>query len=175
MATGGNQDALPLPGFEEPTRLLLVVAPYVESVTNMLVSGAQARVRAAGGSSEVISVPGALEIPPAIRLASHSDEFDGFVALGCVMRGETTHYETVCQESARGLTLLGLAGLCIGNGILTVEDVHQAVARAAPDQQDKGGDAAAAALHLVALARRFGSPAGSVGFRLQDEVQTAQT
>jgi 6,7-dimethyl-8-ribityllumazine synthase len=110
-------------------------------------------------------VPGALEIPPAIHLASRSGDFDGYVALGCVIRGETSHYETVCNDSSRGLLLLGLRGLCIGNGILTVENPAQARVRADPAGQDKGGGAAEAALHLVALARRF---APQVGFRLTD-------
>jgi 6,7-dimethyl-8-ribityllumazine synthase len=111
---------------------------------------------------ETVEVPGALEIPTAIRLASRSGAFDGYVALGCVIRGETTHYETVCNDSSRGITLLGLEGLCIGNGILTVETEAQAVVRAAPDGQNKGGGAADAALHLIALARRF-APAVSGG------------
>ena len=87
-----------------------------------------------------------------------SGDFDGFVALGCVIRGETTHYETVCNDSSRGLTLLGLDGLCIGNGILTVENHDQAAVRADPAGQNKGGGAADAALHLIALARRFAPP-----------------
>lgn len=105
----------------------------------------------------MIEVPGALEVPTAIRLASRSGRYDGYVALGCVIRGETTHYETVCNDSSRGLTLLGLDGLCIGNGILTVENHAQAAVRADPADGDKGGGAADAALHLVALARTFGA------------------
>ena len=104
-------------------------------------------------------MPGALEVPTAIRLACRSGDFDGFVALGCVIRGETTHYETVCNDSSRGLTLLGLDGVCIGNGILTVENHAQAAVRADPAGQNKGGGAADAALHLIALARRFAPPA----------------
>src|SRR4029079_19415116 len=94
-------------------------------------------------------------LPPLILLASRSGDYDGFVALGCVIQGETTHYETVCNDSSRGLTLLGLAGLCIGTGILTVERHEQAAVRADPTGQDKGGGAADAAMHLIALARRF--------------------
>ena len=96
---------------------------------------------------------------PAIGLAARSGQFDGFVALGCVIRGETTHYETVCNDSSRGLILLGLDGHCIGNGILTVENHAQAAVRADPAGQDKGGGAAEAAMHLVALRRRFATPA----------------
>ena len=103
----------------------------------------------------MIEVPGALEIPPAIRMAHRRGGYEGYVALGCIIRGETYHFELVCNESGRGLTLLGLEGLAIGNGILTPEDMAQAVVRADPNEMDKGGGAAAAALHLVALARRF--------------------
>jgi len=111
-------------------------------------------------------VPGALEIPPAIALAARLAGYDGYVGLGCVIRGETTHYETVCNDSSRGLMLLGIQGLAVGNGILTVETHAQAAVRADPAGQDKGGGAAAAALHLVALARRWKAGEGrSVGFR----------
>jgi len=163
-----SEDSVSQPEFTDPPRLLLVVAPFVKSITDLLVSGACARIQHIGGTGSTIEVPGALEIAPAIRFAANTDKFDGFVALGCVMRGDTTHYETVCQESARGLTLLGLSGLCIGNGILTVENMEQAVVRADPEQQDKGGGAVAAAMHLVALSRKFGSSAGSVGFELMN-------
>lgn len=168
MASPQVEDSLGLPEFTEPPRMLVVVAPFVRSIADMLVAGALDRISSAGGTSSTVEVPGSLEIPPAIRLAANSDRFDGYVALGCVIRGETTHYETVCEESARGLMLLGLRGLCIGNGILTVENMQQAEARADPAQQDKGGEAAAAALHLVALSRKFGSPTGNVGFQLKD-------
>jgi 6,7-dimethyl-8-ribityllumazine synthase len=103
-------------------------------------------------------------LPPAIRQADRSGDFDGFVALGCVIRGETTHYDTVCNDSSRGLMQLGLAGFCIGNGILTVENYEQAAVRADPEGQNKGGGAAAAALHLVAASRRFAARPGGVGF-----------
>ena len=150
---------LPRPRFERPTRVLLVVAPFYRDIADGLLAGARAALDDAGATHETIEVPGALEIPTAIRLAARSGDFDGFVALGCVIRGETTHYETVCADSSRGLTLLGLDGLCIGNGILTVETHAQAAVRADPAGQDKGGGAADAALHLIALARRFAPPA----------------
>ncbi len=110
------------------------------------------------------SMPGALEIPTAIGLAASRNLYDGYVALGCVIRGETTHYDTVCNDSSRGLTLLGLQGHCIGNGILTVENTDQASVRADPHGQNKGGGAAAAALHLIALKRNWaaqGAPASA--------------
>ena len=166
MAAGPTGTRRPLPEFDEPPKLLVVVAPYVEAVTNLLCEGAQRLIEQANGASETVSVPGALEIPPAINLAARSERFEGFVALGCVMRGETTHYETVCEESARGLTILGLSGLCIGNGILTVENMDQATERADPARQDKGGDAAEAALRLIELSRRFVPSGGRVGFSL---------
>lgn len=98
-------------------------------------------------------------------MAGRMSNYDAFVALGCVIRGETTHYDTVCNDSSRGITLLGLQGLCIGNGILTVENRPQAEARANPKDQNKGGGAAAAALHLVALSRKWGASKGNVGFK----------
>ena len=96
------------------------------------------------------------------------------MALGCVIRGETSHYDTVCNDSSRGLTLLGLQGLCIGNGILTVENMAQAKERADPAKQNKGGGAAAAALHLIALSRKWGAQRKGIGFRpASDEIQLA--
>ncbi len=100
----------------------------------------------------------------AIGIAERMSNFDGYVALGCVIRGETTHYETVCNDSSRGITMLGLQGLCIGNGILTVENRAQAEARADPGRMNKGAGAAAAALHLVALTRKWGAARKGVGF-----------
>lgn len=155
MAASIEHHQLPLPRFDDSPRLLIVVAPYYRQIAEGLLEGARAVANAAGAAVEVVEVPGALEIPPAIALAGASDLYDGFVALGCVVRGETTHYDTVCNDSSRGLTLLGLEGLCIGNGILTVENIRQAEVRADPQGQDKGGAAAAAALHLIALKRRW--------------------
>ena len=143
-----------------------MVAPYYRDIADMLIAGARAVAEAAGAEVDLVEVPGALEIPPAVRLARQYGDFDGFVALGCVIRGETTHYETVCNDSSNGLMLLGLDGTAIGNGILTVETREQAVVRADPGGQDKGGGAAAAALHLIALRRKW--QAGTrrdIGFR----------
>lgn len=155
MARHDAKDALTRPKFDKPTRVLLVVAPFYRDIADHLINGAQAAVVASGADCDVIEVPGALEIPPAIVLAARSGHYDGFVGLGCVIRGETTHYDTVCNDSSRGLTLLGLQGYCIGNGILTVENTAQALARANPEEMNKGGGAADACLHLIALARRF--------------------
>lgn len=165
MAASETHHALALPRFDRPVTLLIVLAPYYEDIAAKLLAGARATAQRAGAEVEVAEVPGALEIPPAIRLARAHGAFDGFVALGCVIRGETTHYETVCNDSSRGLMLLGLDGLCIGNGILTVENREQALARADPAGGDKGGGAAAAALHLIALSRRWTGASKGIGFR----------
>ena len=167
MASTEAHEGLPAPRLDAPAKFLIVVAPFYRDIVDELIKGARAAIEGAGATHETIEVPGALEIPTAIRLASRDESIDGFVALGCVIRGETTHYETVCADSSRGLTLLGLGGLCVGNGILTVENRDQAVVRAEAAGQDKGGGAAIAAMHLVALARRF-AKAGRVtgaGFR----------
>ena len=168
MAATEQHYTLPLPAFDAPVKLLIVVAPYYKDITDQLVAGAQATVAAAGGEAEVIEVPGALEIPPAVRLAWIGGDFDGFVGLGCVIRGETTHYDTVCNDSSRGLMLLSLQGACIGNGILTVENRAQAEARAEVAGQNKGGGAAAAALHLVALSRKWAGARKGIGFRVDE-------
>ena len=167
MAGPETHYTLPLPAFDKPVKLLIVVAPYYKRHRRQPDRRARAAVAAACGAEvELVEVPGALEVPTAIahgRTAWRS--IDGYVALGCVIRGETTHYDTVCNDSSRALSLLGLQGACIGNGILTVENRAQAEVRADPAGQNKGGGAAAAALHLIALSRKWaGSPRG-IGFR----------
>jgi 6,7-dimethyl-8-ribityllumazine synthase len=132
-------------------RLLIVEARFYAHLNDLLLAGARAVIEQAGHSHETITVPGALEIPGAIALAIDSGRWDGFVALGVVIRGETYHFEIVAGESARGLMALTMDGAAIGNGILTVEDEAQALARARPDDKDKGGDAARAALAMIAL------------------------
>lgn len=164
MAGQETHYTLPRPSFEKAPKLLLVVAPYYRDIADGLIAGAVAEIEAAGGTQETVEVPGALEIPPAVGMAERLSDFDGYVALGCVIRGETTHYETVCNDSSRGLMLLGLQGLSIGNGILTVETRAQAEVRADPAGQNKGGGAAAAALHLIALGRKWGGRQKPVGF-----------
>lgn len=161
---GISHHILERPTFDEAPKLLVVVSPYYKDIADGLVKGALAEIEAAGGNADVIEVPGALEIPTAVGMASRMSNYDGFVALGCVIRGETTHYDTVCNDSSRGLTLLGLQGVCLGNGILTVENYEQAAVRADPEGQNKGGGAAAAALHLIALGRKWGGSARGVGF-----------
>ncbi|MGF1500660.1 MAG: 6,7-dimethyl-8-ribityllumazine synthase [Paracoccaceae bacterium] len=153
-----------LPTFQTPPAVLVLVAPYYRGIADMQLAGARAVLAAAGAAEQVLEVPGALEIAPAIRFAAEARRFEAYVALGCVIRGATTHYEIVCNESARGITLLGVqAGLAIGNGILTCETEAQAEERADPARLDKGGDAAEAALRLAALARRFRTDPGPGG------------
>jgi 6,7-dimethyl-8-ribityllumazine synthase len=164
MAANEQHYTLKRPTFDKPVKLLIVVAPYYKDIADNLIAGARAEIEAAGGTHDTIEVPGALEIPTAIGMAGRLANYDGYVALGCVIRGETTHYDTVCNDSSRGITLLGLSGHCIGNGILTVENREQAEVRAEPDGQNKGGGAAAAALHLIALARNWGGSKRGVGF-----------
>ncbi len=136
-------------------RVLIVEARFYAHLNDLLLEGARAAVEAAGHAHETITVPGALEVPGAIALAAGCGRYDAYVALGVVIRGETFHFEIVAGESARALMALTLDGLAIGNGILTVENEAQAVARARPDDKDKGGEAARAALAMLALKERF--------------------
>ncbi|KAF0115394.1 MAG: 6 7-dimethyl-8-ribityllumazine synthase [Rhodobacteraceae bacterium] len=165
MATAETHYTLPLPSFDKPVKLLIVVAPYYKDIADNLVAGARAVGAACGATVDLIEVPGALEVPTAIAMAERMADYDGYVALGCVIRGETTHYDTVCNDSSRAISLLGLQGACIGNGILTVENRPQAEVRADPAGQNKGGGAAAAALHLVALSRTWAGKSKGIGFR----------
>lgn len=173
MAANIQHYQLALPQFDAPVRLLIVVAPYYRAVADNLIAGARVMAEKAGATVDLVEVPGALEVPTAIAMAAQHAGYDGFVALGCVVRGETTHYETVCNDSSRGLTLLGLQGIAIGNGILTVENIEQAETRADPATQDKGGGAAAAALHLVALARKWRSRKSTVPAPETDHIRLA--
>ena len=165
MAQSEQHYTLAQPSFEQPVKLLIAVAPYYKDISDNLLQGATQQIADVGGTFEMAEVPGALEIPTAISIAERLQKFDGYVALGCVIRGETTHYETVCNDSSRAITLLGLQGLCIGNGILTVETIEQAEVRADPDRQNKGGAAAAAALHLIAISRKWGNHGKDIGFK----------
>ncbi|MDG1067060.1 MAG: 6,7-dimethyl-8-ribityllumazine synthase [Sulfitobacter sp.] len=169
MAASLEHTVLPAPVFDKPVKVLIVVSPYYSDIASGLLTGAKAALEAAGATYDVVEMPGALEIPTAIGISDRRSNFDGYVALGCVIRGETTHYETVCNDSSRALQLLGLEGLCIGNGILTVENKHQADVRADPDGQNKGGGAALAALHLVALGRKWATSSKGIGFKPRGE------
>ena len=142
-------------------RILLVEARFYEDIADALLKGATRALEEVGAAVERVSVPGSLEVAPAIAIALDAAEragkpYDGAVALGCVIRGETLHFEIVSQESARALLDLSVARrVPIGNGILTVDTDAQAWARARPEEADKGGDAARAALALVRLKRRL--------------------
>ena len=139
--------------------LLIVEARFYEDLANELVAGAIEAIEAAGAAYDRVSVPGALEIPAAIKFAhvGNAAQYDGYVALGCVIRGETSHYDSVCDESARGLQDLALQhNLAIGNGILTVENDKQAWARANRSDKNKGAGAAEAALVMAGLKTKFG-------------------
>ncbi|MGL4238770.1 6,7-dimethyl-8-ribityllumazine synthase [Tabrizicola sp.] len=165
MAGSETHYTMPLPSFAKPVKLLIVVAPYYKDIADNLVAGARAVAASCGAEVDLVEVPGALELPSAIALAERLADYDAYVALGCVIRGETTHYDTVCNDSSRALSLLGLQGACIGNGILTVENMAQAEVRADPKGANKGGGAAAAALHLVALSRKWAGKTKGIGFR----------
>jgi 6,7-dimethyl-8-ribityllumazine synthase len=135
--------------------VLIVEARFYTHLNDLLLEGARAAIEEAGHSHETVTVPGALEIPGAIALAAESDRYDAFVGIGVVIRGETYHFEIVAGESARGLMALSMDGLAIGNGILTTENEVQALTRAKRDEKDKGGEAAKAALAMLALRERF--------------------
>ncbi|WP_102957958.1 6,7-dimethyl-8-ribityllumazine synthase [Mangrovicella endophytica] len=147
----------------ETPHILIVEARFYDHIADHLLAGAKARLEKAGATYDVVTVPGALEIPAAIGFAvAGADlggtDYDGFVALGCVIRGETYHFDIVANESCRAIMDMTVAeGLAIGNGILTVENEEQALVRAEPTRKDKGGDAASAALTMIALRDRFGS------------------
>ena len=134
-------------------RFLIVEARFYDHLNDLLIAGAKAALR--GHEVEVVTVPGALEVPGAIALASESDAYEGYVAIGVVIRGETYHFEIVAGESARGIMALTMDGLAVGNGILTVENEAQALVRADPAQGNKGGEAAKAAMALLALREKF--------------------
>ena len=134
---------------------LIIEARFYDHLNDMLIAGARAALKSAGHQVEVITVPGALEIPGAIALAEQSGMYEGYVAIGVVIRGETYHFEIVAGESARGIMALTMDGIAIGNGILTVENDEQALVRADPAQKDKGGEAAKAAIAMLKLKEKF--------------------
>ncbi len=142
-------------GVTRLANFLIVEARFYDHLNDQLIAGARAALKAAGHTSEVITVPGALEIPAAIAFADQSGDYAGYVAIGVVIRGETYHFEIVAGESARAIMALTIDGIAIGNGILTVENEAQALVRADPAQKDKGGEAAMAAIALLTLKERF--------------------
>ena len=140
---------------QKMAKFLIVEARFYDHLNDMLIAGATEALKAAGHEHEVLTVPGALEIPGAISLAIDSDLYDGFVAIGVVIRGETYHFEIVAGESARGLMALSMDGAAIGNGIITVENEEQALARADKTRKNKGGEAAQAAIAMYELGLKF--------------------
>ena len=144
---------------DRPLHLLVVEARFYDDIADELLRGARSAIAAAGATCDVVTVPGALEVPAAIAMAlKGAKPYDGFVALGCVIRGETTHYETVANESARGLMDIAVAfAVPLGNGILTVENEAQAHARAGVGSSNKGAAAAEAALRMIAVRKEFGA------------------
>ena len=152
MAASETHYTLDLPTFDAPVKLLIVVAPYYKDIADELVAGAKAVTEAAGATWDIVEVPGALEVPSAISIAHRMSNFDGYVALGCVIRGQTNHYVAVAGESIRALAELAVVdALPLGIGILTVETEAQAWIRANVKDQDRGGDAARAALVLSGI------------------------
>lgn len=151
--------------FLMPVKILIVVSPYYKSISDNLISGALKECKKYNTDVHTIEVPGALEIPSAIRIAFRKSNYDGFIALGCIVRGETSHYDTVCCDSSRGLMLLGIHGANIGNGILTVENMAQAEERADPKKLNKGGGAANAMLSLIHFERTIIKKNPDVGFK----------
>ena len=169
---GHSDNDLGLPAFDAPVKVAIVIAPYYKAISEQQLASARGVLERAGAAHETIEVPGSLEIPSAIALAHRMSNYDGFVALGCVIRGRTSHYDVVVNQSAEGIMLLGLQGAAIGNGIITVENMEQAEERADASRLDTAGGAASAALHLIALARRFGGSKKPVGFG-SDEILLA--
>lgn len=165
MAADDTTNALPLPEFNKPVKLLIVTATYHADITSALQVGATAALAQAGIGFEVIKVPGLLEIPTAIAIAERTSNFDGYVALGCVIRSQTSGAKRISHSCYQAISQMGLNGICIGNGILEAKTRKQAKACVATPEQNNGTDAANAALHLVALSRKWGRETKGIGFR----------
>lgn len=162
---GHSDNAMALPEFKDPVKVAIVIAPYYTAISKAQLAAARGVLDGAGVTHETIEVPGSLEITPAITLAHRLSNYDGFVALGCVIRGATSHYDVCVNESARGITMLGLQGVPIGNGIITVDTMEQAEERADGARLNTAGGAAEAVLHLIGVARRWGPEEKGVGFQ----------
>jgi 6,7-dimethyl-8-ribityllumazine synthase len=155
---------LPLPSFAKPVRLLIVSAPQDPEISSQLLAGAKAKATAVGAEVEVLEVPGALEIPPAVALAERLAEFDGYAALGLIL-GTGPVQSQIAAEVGRALMALNMGGACIGQAVLLAADRAEAVRWADPAGQDKGGEAVAAALHLIAISRKWAGQTKGIGFR----------
>ncbi|MEZ5938960.1 MAG: 6,7-dimethyl-8-ribityllumazine synthase [Hyphomonadaceae bacterium] len=137
-------------------RILIVTSRYYAHISSELEAGVAAALDEAGAAYDFLEVPGAFEVPGAISMAAEDAVYDGFVALGCVIRGETSHYDHICNEVARALMDMSLQGIPIGFGVLTVENEAQALARADRNKKNKGKEVAAAVVRMVELSRQFG-------------------
>ena len=141
--------------------IMIAVADYYKDITDELLLGAKSHLQVAGHTYDIVSVPGAFELPAAIQFAVHGiKKYDGYVALGCVIRGETTHYDYVCNECARGLQMIALGyNVPVGFGVLTVENQDQAKKRASVNGGNKGREAADACMRMIAMREEFGATA----------------
>ncbi|MEM9854440.1 MAG: 6,7-dimethyl-8-ribityllumazine synthase [Pseudomonadota bacterium] len=170
---GHSDNDMGLPTFQKPVKALIAIAPYYTKIAEAQLASVRAIFESVGAGHETVEVPGSLELPSAIAMAHKMANFECYVALGCVIRGRTSHYDVVVEQSANGLMLLGLQGLPIGNGIITVENMEQAEERADAARLNTAGAAAEAALHLLALQRKWGAPRGGIGFKPSDAVKIA--
>ncbi|MEO0664209.1 MAG: 6,7-dimethyl-8-ribityllumazine synthase [Pseudomonadota bacterium] len=170
---GHSDNDMGLPSFDAPVKALIAIAPYYTKIAEQQLAAVRGIFDEVGAEHETVEVPGSLELPTAIAMGHRMSKYDCSVALGCVIRGRTSHYDVVVEQSANGIMLLGLQGLCIGNGIITVENMEQAEERADVTRLNTAGAAAEAALHLLALQRRWGAPKGGIGFKPSDAVKIA--
>jgi len=169
MAKSKAETALPVPSFDTPVKVLIVVAADHPAMAEALSAGAVDVLKRAGAAHEIVQVPGALELPTAIALAHRLSNFDGYVALGCVIGDDA-----VGATTAQALGLLGIEGACLGNGLLQSDTPTAAMAAAQADGDNKGGKAAEAALHLIALSRKWGRSDRDMGFRPAGSFQIAE-
>lgn len=160
MPAANTSGTLPLPTFDKPVKLLIVSAAYHADITEALLAGAKAALGQAGATYDCIKVPGVLEIPTAIMIAERTSNFDGYVALGCILRDPNSRAKSITNSCFRALGQIGLSGICVGNGILSAKNHKQATAA----DQENGSAAANAALHLVALSRKWGRETRGIGF-----------
>jgi 6,7-dimethyl-8-ribityllumazine synthase len=137
-------------------KILIIQAPYYQKIATMLLDGATTELKNNNINYDIVNVAGALEIPVAISIANKSNKYSGYIALGCVIRGETSHYDEVCRESVHGLSMLAINNqLAIGNAIITAENEEQALVRADKDQKNKGGFSVIACLEVIKLKKKF--------------------
>lgn len=155
-SSASRKSTSPIGDLAEPAHILIIEARFYADIADAMAAGAFAALKKAGATIERAPVPGAFELPAALRMAMNSGRYHGYVALGCVIRGETSHYDIVCNETARGLSEIAFReGIALGFGLLTCDTEEQAWDRADPKRQDKGGDAARACLTMIALKRKM--------------------